>query len=603
MPIAGIASARPAAECQPLVAAMLESMRHEPFYESGTCHAPECRVYAGWTAPAGSFASRQRTSRPDVSVVMSGECLSDGADVSIAEEYDLRGDRFAARLNGLFSGVVIDRARRTALLFNDRYGLERLYVHETSDAFYFASEAKALLRVCPELASFDEQGVAEFLAFGCTHGRRTLFRGIELLPGASMVSFSSGGVARSQYFRPETWEAQREMGGAEFEAAFQQTFARVLPRYLGSGAGLGISLTGGLDTRMIMACLPRLPHAPICYTFSGEGTSTLDERLAARVAGACGLEHRALRLGRRFLADYPELLDRTVHVTDGCFGAMGAHEIYLNAQARELAPVRLTGNFGSELLRSVSTFKPLKLAPALLDPWVHAMVASAEQNVLSQRHHPVTFAAFQEIPRNLFGGVSAARSQLAFRTPYLDNEIVALAFCAPARLRRSSEPALRLVNGMQPALGRIPTDRGLMGSESGVPQAARRLLADVTFKLDYLHKDSMPQWLLPIEPLFGRLSGSRLLGPHKFLQYRLWFKQELASHVHDVLTDPGASRLPFWRRGVLRSIACDHINGRRNYVREINAVLTLDAIHRLLLRGRSTVHRTRPPLVATYVHQ
>jgi hypothetical protein len=31
------------------------------------------------------------------------------------------------------------------------------------------------------------------------------------------------------------------------------------------------------------------------------------------------------------------------------------------------------------------------------------------------------------------------------------------------------------------------------------------------------------------------------------------------------------------------SIAADHASGRRNYVREINAILTLDAIERVLL--------------------
>ena len=46
--------------------------------------------------------------------------------------------------------------------------MERIYWHENSEAIYFASEAKALLRVLPKLREFDEEGVAQFLAFGCT---------------------------------------------------------------------------------------------------------------------------------------------------------------------------------------------------------------------------------------------------------------------------------------------------------------------------------------------------------------------------------------------------------------------------------------------------
>ena len=54
-------------------------------------------------------------------------------------------------------------------------------------------------------------------------------------------------------------------------------------------------------------------------------------------------------------------------MTDGYLGSLGAHEIYLNSQARALSPVRVTGVFGGEILRGVSMFKPLYLAPRLLN--------------------------------------------------------------------------------------------------------------------------------------------------------------------------------------------------------------------------------------------
>src|SRR5207245_2473716 len=75
----------------------------------------------------------------------------DGEVLAIfGEEYSrtLRDPRLTA-LNGRFHGLLLDRARRTATIFNDRYGLQRLYVHESKDAFYFAAEAKAILTVRP----------------------------------------------------------------------------------------------------------------------------------------------------------------------------------------------------------------------------------------------------------------------------------------------------------------------------------------------------------------------------------------------------------------------------------------------------------------------
>jgi asparagine synthase (glutamine-hydrolysing) len=75
----------------------------------------------------------------------------------------------------------------------------------------------------------------------------------------------------------------------------------------------------------------------------------------------------------------------------------------------------------------------------------------------------------------------------------------------------------------------------------------------------------------------------RLLGLHKWLPYRLWFQKELAPFVTDTLTDPATVELPFWNRPALSKVAHDHVKGTRNYVREINAVLTLATVDRLLM--------------------
>ena len=49
------------------------------------------------------------------------------------------------------------------MLFNDRYGMQRVYYHESKEAFYFAAEAKAILAVRPELRRPDPRGLGEFV--------------------------------------------------------------------------------------------------------------------------------------------------------------------------------------------------------------------------------------------------------------------------------------------------------------------------------------------------------------------------------------------------------------------------------------------------------
>jgi asparagine synthase (glutamine-hydrolysing) len=95
---------------------------------------------------------------------------------------------------------------------------------------------------------------------------------------------------------------------------------------------------------------------------------TFDVKVARRVAGHCGLPHRVLVPGENFLGDLLDYLERAVFLSDGYLGLSGAAELYVNALAREIAPVRLTGNWGSELLRGVRAFQFAPPRGKILNP-------------------------------------------------------------------------------------------------------------------------------------------------------------------------------------------------------------------------------------------
>ena len=124
--------------------------------------------------------------------------------------YGRNRGNFVKILNGWFHGVLVDMQRREMLLFNDRYGVQRLYYHEDRDAFLFSAEAKAILKVRPELRQIDSQGLGEFLACDAVLENRSLFRKIYLLPGGSLWRFKAGEVSptRHCYFKPQEWEEQ-----------------------------------------------------------------------------------------------------------------------------------------------------------------------------------------------------------------------------------------------------------------------------------------------------------------------------------------------------------------------------------------------------------
>jgi len=118
----------------------------------------------------------------------------------------------------------------------------------------------------------------------------------------------------------------------------------------------------------------------------------------------------------------------------------------------------------------------------------------------------------------------------------------------------------------------------------------RRLIAEIAFKLDYLHQEGMPDRFLAADRTLALLAKLGIIGQHKYLPYRHWFRHELARHVRDVMTDPLTSARGYWNHQALESIARDHIEGRRNYSKEIGVVLTVESVARVILSG-STASR------------
>ena len=606
--IVGLITKKPQQQAVPQLMRMVESLRHEPFYTTGTWINESLGVYVGWVARGDSFSDGMplRNERGDVVLAFSGEEFPEpGTARRLKEqghELDLDGSSylvhlyeedpsFPAGLNGRFHGLLADRNRGTAVLFNDRYGMHRIYYHESKDAFYFAAEAKAILAVRPELRQMDSRGLGEFVACGAVLEDRTLFDGIHVLPPASAWLFRNGTLERkSSYFHPREWEEQETLDPEPYYRELQATFTRNLPRYFSGHQRIGMSLTGGLDTRMILACRKPDPGSLPCYTFGSMFRENQDVRVARRVAESCHQPHQILTAGREFLSQFPRYAERAVYLTDGCVDVSRAPDLYLNEKAREIAPVRMTGTYGGEVLRGIRAFKPVEPLKGLFCPELLPDVHQAGETYAGiLRGHPVSFAAFKQGPWYFYGVLALEQTQVSMRSPFLDNDFVRTVFRSPASALASNEVSLRLIADGNRALLRIPTDRGLAGNRGRISGAISRGLLEFLFKAEYAHDMGMPQWLARLDHALSPLRLERLfLGRHKVFHFRVWYRDALAGYVQEMLLDPRALSRPYIERKGLEAMVRGHVKGDRNYTTELHKVLTLELVHRLFLDNPET---------------
>ena len=587
---------------------MVACMRHEPSYTSGTFVHEDLQVALGWTCHPNSFTDCLpiwNESR-DVCLIWSGENFADPSDTEhlrsrghvfsqdraeyLVHLYEEHGAKFLHRLNGWFSGALLDFRELRTIIFNDRYGLGRLYVHETAEATYFSSEAKALLKVLPNVRELDVQSLGEFFSCGCPLQNRTLFRGIRLLPAGSAWVFSPGTKRREEgYFNPQVWSEQMPLMASEYYARLKEVFPRVLKRYFHSPRPAAISLTGGVDSRMMMAWAPTDSKGLPSYTFSGIYRDCGDVFLARKVAKVCGSPHQVIRVGNEFLADFPRLAAKTVYVSDGMMDVSGAPDLFVNEIAKQIAPVRLTGNYGGEILRRIVAFKPARLEPKLFSGDFYPYVDAADQTYTYELNaqNRLGFVAFRQVPWHHYARLSVEQSQLTVRSPYLDNDLVSLAFQVPLEHAQSNELSLRLIADGNARLGEIGTDRGIR--HGGLPGVSKlhNAFQEFTFKAEYAYDYGMPHRLAQFDRFFKPLHLERLfLGRHKFYHFRIWYRDQLAGYLRETLLDSATRSRQILNVRRLETIVKDHIAGSGNYTRELHRLLSLELIHRQLLEMR-----------------
>jgi asparagine synthase (glutamine-hydrolysing) len=494
--------------------------------------------------------------------------------------YEISGVDFISTLNGRFAGVIFDCRTDTVHLFNDRFGLNRIFVHESDGELYFSTEAKSLLAVLPATRRIDQRGLAEFFSVGCVMQDRTVFRDINLLPPGSCWTFERGRSARKAfYFDRRSWEEQEPLSADEYGRQLIEVFSRVAPKYLRGVAPVGMSLTGGLDSRMILAWIHAKPGTLPCYTFGGPYRDCADVRIARRLAHVSSQPHTTIPIGSDFFEEFSDLAARAVYATDGSMDVSGAVELYANRRARMHAPIRLTGNYGSEILRANVAFRPGRVDRSLFTPEFGSLLDQASATYSSEANcRRLSFIAFKQVPWHHYARFAAEYSQLTPRSPFLDHELVKLAYRAPRELEGSPLPLLNLITRGNPALDTVPTDRALRANVTPFVGKLKREWHEFTAKAEYAYDYGMPQWLARADGIVKPLHLERLfLGRHKFYHFRIWYRDQLSR----MLQEGEFSRpLPCYRNGIPAQLIRQHTSGKYNWTLELHKLLTVHLIER-----------------------
>ena len=265
--------------------------------------------------------------------------------IHLYEEY---GDDCLQHLRGMFAFAIWDARRRRLFVARDRVGIKPLYYCQTPDAFYFASELKAILTDPAVSRELDCLAIRQFLSFNYVPGEGTLFQSIQrLLPGHSMV-VEMGKVSIRQYWDLRFSEARHGMPFAEAAEELYSLLKQTVHDHMIADVPVGVLLSGGVDSSAILNFAVGATEKRIhTFTVGFDGRQVVDERPFARLAAdQFGTEHHEISITAN---DFWKFLPEYVwHMEEPVCEPPAVALYYVSKLARDHVKVLLSGEGGDE---------------------------------------------------------------------------------------------------------------------------------------------------------------------------------------------------------------------------------------------------------------
>lgn len=269
-----------------------------------------------------------------------------------ADLFDRYGVDFLAGLNGEFVGCLYDRSTGTFRVFTDRLGLRAVYHTRTGAGEVVVSTELQAIPTYPTVETgLAVEYVYEYLAVRRAFGVRTPLAGVEQVPPGSYlrVDPGAGETDVTRYWYPRFEPVDRPF--RECVAEFTDVFLEVLDERVRSDRSYGVLLSGGADSRLILAGLDELGEDVVAFHMNE--WMNREARIAERVARVTDTEFRFLHRDHEYQS---RALERNTELTEFVSWFDQAHANGFADELRDAVDVVLGGEYSAEVVGNFTDF-------------------------------------------------------------------------------------------------------------------------------------------------------------------------------------------------------------------------------------------------------
>ncbi|MBK1730818.1 N-acetylglutaminylglutamine amidotransferase [Thiococcus pfennigii] len=241
--------------------------------------------------------------------------FSHGDTEVVLKAFHAWGADCVQRFHGMFAFAIAERDSGRLTLVRDRLGIKPLYYAERPGALRFASSLPALVAGGGVDTEIDPVALHHYMHFhAVVPAPYTILRGVRKLPPATIRVVEPDGRQRERtYWEPrfETPADERGFGFEDWQDRVLDALRRAVERRLVADVDVGVLLSGGLDSSLIVGLLAEQGQRGL-NTFS-VGFETVGEEVGDEfqysdlIARHFGTAHHKIRVdsASRLLTELP----------------------------------------------------------------------------------------------------------------------------------------------------------------------------------------------------------------------------------------------------------------------------------------------------------
>jgi asparagine synthase (glutamine-hydrolysing) len=284
----------------------------------------------------------------------------------VLKAYHRWGESFLERLHGMFAMAIAERDRGGLLLARDRLGIKPLYLSADAARLRFASTLPALLAGGGLDTALDPVALHHYLTFhSVVPAPRTLLAGVRRVePGTLLRVEPDAATSERRWWsaRYERDPAHEGMGPRDWATAVLDALRTAVERRMVADVPVGVLLSGGLDSSLIVALLAEMGQSELAtfsIGFERVGEQEGDEfEFSDIVARSFGTSHQKFAVSQ----------DRLMPALQKAIGAMSepmvSHDVVafhlLSEEVSKHLSVVQSGQGADEVFAGYDWYPPLR---------------------------------------------------------------------------------------------------------------------------------------------------------------------------------------------------------------------------------------------------